>query len=81
MITALPNRVPYAPCECVGPVQASLLDRVARSPLRYVAPGGFLELRAARRLAARGILVRAWGWPGLYTLTPYADHCNWLVNR
>ena len=83
MITTVPSVVPYAPIECVGPVQARLLDRVAKSGPPYWAttPYGHLEGRAARRLVERGILQQLITFPGVYTLTPYAHHCNWLVNR
>ena len=83
MITTIPSVVPYAPVECVGPLQARLLDRVAAAGRPYwaVAPSGFLELRAVRRLAARDILCPLLGFPGVWTLTTYAHHCNWAVNR
>ena len=80
MITRRPVPIPYAPIECVGPIQARLLDRAASSSHHYVMPSG-RERKAAARLTSRGLLTPAPGLPGVLAVTPYANNCNWLVNR
>lgn len=52
----------------VGPVQASVLDRAARSRLHLVIPGSYRERRALHSLAARGIVSPAPGLPGAWAV-------------
>ncbi len=50
----------------IGPVQIRIIARATGS--RMVMPADFLERRACRRLAARGILVPALGYPDCWRL-------------
>jgi hypothetical protein len=60
--------------EKVGVRQYAVLLRAHRSrPYRMVRPVGYLEVRAARRLHARGLLMPALGWPGCYKLTAIGE--------
>lgn len=62
--------------EKVGERQYALLLRARRSkPYRLVRPYGYLEMRAVRRLVARGLLRPALGWPGCWTLTERSIGC------
>lgn len=50
----------------IGPVQIRIITRALSG--RMVMPADFLERRACRRLAARGILVPALGYPDCWRL-------------
>jgi hypothetical protein len=53
----------------LGPVQRRLLRRAHKSPLGRVMPANWLERRALRRLAARGIAEKCVGLPEVWRVT------------
>lgn len=52
----------------LGPVQVRLLDRATRTQSGNVMPANYLERRALRRLAARGIVPPLPTFPDAWTL-------------
>lgn len=52
----------------IGPRQIGMILRALGSPSRMVMPSDFLERRACRRLAQRGVFVPALGYPDCWRL-------------
>jgi hypothetical protein len=52
----------------IGWRQTELLNQAARSSVGFVRPWNFLDRRSCHRLAARGLLEPAIGWPDTWRL-------------
>lgn len=52
----------------IGPAQATLIERAQRSTVGAVSPKDYREMRAVRRLVARGVLEMWIGLPRVFRL-------------
>lgn len=52
----------------IGPVQAELIRRARESSAGCVMLGGYREIRAARVLVKRKIMIQLIGWPRCFGL-------------
>lgn len=59
-----------------GARQNAMILRGRSSRLGFVRPVGYLDRRALRRLAARGVIVPAVGWPDTWKLVD-----KWMSDR
>jgi len=66
--------------EFVGAQENRVILRARRSIFKpvggFVSPNNFLERRACRRLAERGLLMPAIGYPDCWTLTDRGRKCS-----
>lgn len=64
----------------LGCRQTRLLTLASQSSMSFVMPIGYADLRAVEGLQARGLLVPADGWPGVWrmpsSLLPSAASCS-----